>query len=242
MTEAEPVTVGTAVDRVHRAARRRSARVQRVVRARPLLCRRDGRTRRVRRRPVGRDARVQGRASGPHIVRRSRARLVPRRPTGCCPDRQAEWDEWAAREYAATPPDRLFAGRDHIHTAVYRFAHDARADDAPVPATALDHGFAGVIAVATTGEASPVTEALLGPDLPLALAFDPERTILTTTEPNPHRLVLGFSRDRSAAGVGTRRTGAGRPARCRVREPVPAHDPRHRRVRRRTVTRRIVGR
>ena len=35
------------------------------------------------------------------------------------PGTQAEWDDWAARAYAATPPERLFAGREHLHTAVY---------------------------------------------------------------------------------------------------------------------------
>ncbi len=108
------------------------------------------------------------------------------------PGRQAEWDEWAAREYAATPPERLFAGRDHVHTAVYACTADARAAGAPAPATALDHGFAGLIAIATTGETSAFT-ALVGPDLPLALVFEGQRTILTTTDPDSHRLVLAFS-------------------------------------------------
>ncbi len=42
----------------------------------------------------------------------------------------------------------MFVGRDHIHTAVYRYCCEVRADDAPSAAVALDHGFAGVIAVA----------------------------------------------------------------------------------------------
>ena len=69
------------------------------------------------------------------------------------PGMQAAWDEWAAAEYAKTPADRLFAARDHIHTAMYRFRWDARTEDAPPPATALDHGFAGVIAIASVAPA-----------------------------------------------------------------------------------------
>jgi hypothetical protein len=108
------------------------------------------------------------------------------------PDRQAEWDDWAAREYAATPPDRRFAGRDHVHTGVYRFAGDARTDGAPAPATALDHGFAGLIEIATTGDADAVAREIVGSDVPLAMWFDADRTIMTTSAPPPHRLVLAF--------------------------------------------------
>ena len=35
--------------------------------------------------------------------------------------------------------------------------------------------------------------ALVGPDLPLALVFEAQRTILTTTDPDSHRLVLAFT-------------------------------------------------
>jgi len=37
------------------------------------------------------------------------------------PGKQAEWDEWVGREMATIAAEgRLFAGRDHVHTAVYR--------------------------------------------------------------------------------------------------------------------------
>ncbi len=105
---------------------------------------------------------------------------------------QEEWDDWAVRAYAATPPERLFAGREHMHTAVYGCDWDVRADGAPPPATALDHGFAGVIAVATTGDAHEWVDALVGPDLPLAVGFDPQRVIMSSANPEPHTLVLAF--------------------------------------------------
>ena len=105
---------------------------------------------------------------------------------------QGEWDDWAAGAYAATPPERLFAGREHLHTAVYGYDWDLRAANAPPPATALDHGFSGVIAIATTGDPRDWADDLAGPDLPLVVGFDPQRVIMSSASPGPHALVLGF--------------------------------------------------
>ena len=112
------------------------------------------------------------------------------------PDRQAEWDEWSAREYARTPPDRLFAGRDHVHTGIYRFVFDLRTEGAPPPATALDHGFAGVVEVG--GNADEVEEwahHVLGPDVPLVMVFASQRTVLSDLNPGDHYVALGFCPD-----------------------------------------------
>jgi hypothetical protein len=108
------------------------------------------------------------------------------------PGMQGEWDDWAARAYAATPPERLFAGREHLHTAVYAYDWDRRAGNAPPPATALDHGFQGVVAIATTGDPREWVDDLVDPDLPLAVGFDPQRVIMSSANPEPHTLVLGF--------------------------------------------------
>jgi hypothetical protein len=105
---------------------------------------------------------------------------------------QAEWDEWATRAYAATPPERLFAGREHLHTAVYECDWDVRTEGAPPPATALDHGFAGLVAIATTGDAREWVDDLVRPDLPLAVGFEPRRVIMSAANPGAHTLVLGF--------------------------------------------------
>jgi hypothetical protein len=114
------------------------------------------------------------------------------------PGMQATWDDWAATQYRAMTDDRRFAGRDHLHTAVHRFVGDARVHDAPPPAVALDHGFAGVVAVATTAGVDAATvwaRALVCPEVPLATAFAPDRVIMSETNPEPYALVLGFVED-----------------------------------------------
>ncbi len=87
---------------------------------------------RVLGRALGRDARVQGGAT-----RRTRRGSAIRRAARTSAtvwlleDKQAEWDAWVAREMESlrTQARRMFAGRDHLHTAVYRFRgeHCARA-------------------------------------------------------------------------------------------------------------------
>jgi hypothetical protein len=111
------------------------------------------------------------------------------------PGMQAEWDEWAARQYAAMPPERLFEGREHLHTALYRYAWDVRAEAAPAPATALDHGFAGVIVIATSAPAERWSQTVVAADAPLAVGFVPERVIMTTTNPGPYSLTIVFCAD-----------------------------------------------
>jgi hypothetical protein len=113
------------------------------------------------------------------------------------PGMQPAWDEWAAAEYARTPPERLFAARDHIHTSVYRYLWDIRTEDAPPPATALDHGFAGVIAIASLAPSDWLTDwahRALANDMHLLLAFASSRTIMSTTDAVDHVLLLGFCR------------------------------------------------
>jgi len=109
---------------------------------------------------------------------------------------QAEWDAWvgAQMERLRAEPDRMFAGRDHLQTGVYRFVQECRADRGVSVATAIDHPFAGVVLLAVPpGAAAPTAAALVHDDVPTVAAFVPERTILTTTEPPAHELVLGFT-------------------------------------------------
>jgi hypothetical protein len=112
-------------------------------------------------------------------------------------DKQAEWDTWVAREMdGLRAQNRMFAGRDHIHTAVYRYCCEVHGEGAPTAAVALDHGFAGVIAIAAPrGADSAETWAreIVGPELPVVVGFTPERVILSQAEPPPHALVLGFT-------------------------------------------------
>jgi len=102
--------------------------------------------------------------------------------------KQAEWNEWVGREMAPiAAQDRLFPGRDHVHTAVYRRIWEAGAVDAIV---ALDRGFAGAIVVADE-HAAPRLD-LEEADLPAAVGLRLERTIVSDVDPPPHELVLGL--------------------------------------------------
>jgi hypothetical protein len=111
------------------------------------------------------------------------------------PGRQEEWDEWIGREYGAMPPERLFTARDHLQTAVYDYAWDVRADGAPMPATALDHGFAGVVMCAWTAyePARAWADFIVSSEAPLVLGFTAGRTIISNTDPPEHTLVLAFT-------------------------------------------------
>jgi hypothetical protein len=110
---------------------------------------------------------------------------------------QAEWDGWVSRqmEQLRAEPDRMFAGRDHVQTGVYRFEREASVGGGVSAATALDHPHPGVVALATEpGSGASVAAAILGSELMTAAVFAPERVILTQAEPPAHDLVLGFTR------------------------------------------------
>jgi len=111
-------------------------------------------------------------------------------------DTQDEWDAWVGRrmERLRAEPGRMFAGRDHIHTAVYRFGVEARAGDGVSAATALDHPFDGVIAIAAApGDGGEIASSFVGPGHATAAVFARERVILASAEPPAHDLVLGFT-------------------------------------------------
>jgi len=102
------------------------------------------------------------------------------------PGKQAEWDAWVAHEMETIADEgRLFAGRDHVHTAVYTCVWQAGPVDAVV---ALDRGFAGAI-VAASEVAAPRL------DLPAAIGLRLERTVVSQVDPPPHELVLGLCAD-----------------------------------------------
>ena len=117
------------------------------------------------------------------MVRRSGARLVPH-TVWLLEDKQAEWDAWVARadgDAARPRPDR------HVRRAaitstprVYGFRGEHVPTSARLgTATALDHPFAGVIAIAAdaydSGGLSVVRE-IAGPEIPVVAVFVPERT------------------------------------------------------------------
>jgi hypothetical protein len=114
------------------------------------------------------------------------------------PGAQAAWDEWVEQTYASMPPERRFVGRDHVHTAVYRYLWDTGTEDAPPPATALDHGYNGVIAIASLAPSNWLAEwarSVLSNRMNLILAMASKRTIMSDAAPDDHVMLLGFCRD-----------------------------------------------
>lgn len=109
---------------------------------------------------------------------------------------QSEWDSWVHNQMDVLrrQPDRMFTGRDHLHTAVYRFMSEERTASGVSAATALDHPFVGVAAIAVPPGVGPeLATAIVGPQMPTAVTFTPARVILGDVDPPPHDLVLGFS-------------------------------------------------
>jgi hypothetical protein len=111
---------------------------------------------------------------------------------------QSEWEAWVSRQMESLreQPDRLFAGRDHLHTAVYRFVDEDRAEGGLSAATALDRRSGGLIALAApVGRGAECAHAIASPELPTVAVFTAERVIMTGTNPPPHDLVLGFTHE-----------------------------------------------
>jgi hypothetical protein len=99
------------------------------------------------------------------------------------PGKQGEWDAWVAAEMETIAAEgRLFPGRDHVHTAVYRFVEQSGPVDAIV---ALDRDCPGVVVAAVERDVPRL-------ELPAVVVLELERTILSAAEPGGHRLVLGF--------------------------------------------------
>jgi hypothetical protein len=99
------------------------------------------------------------------------------------PGKQAEWDAWVGREMEAIAAEgRLFPGREHVHTAVYRFVAATGKRPAIV---ALDAGGAGVLA----------STQPLGVDAPVTVTLALERTIISSADPSAHELVFAFCDD-----------------------------------------------
>ena len=115
------------------------------------------------------------------------------------PGKQAEWDAWVAHEMEAiVAAGRMFAHREHIQTGVYRFV--AATGEIPA-AMALAHGFGGVIV--TAGATATTTLAT-----PACVHLTLDRTILSSCEPGPHVLTLGFCDDPCGVFAATDLAGA----------------------------------
>jgi hypothetical protein len=113
------------------------------------------------------------------------------------PSSQPAWDEWVAGQMDVLGTEgRMFAGRDHLHTAVYEFLWEVAAADGPPACVALDRGYPGVIAIAGIGddrEAEAWIADLVGERVPLVVALRRQRMLVSTLgEPAPHWLLLAF--------------------------------------------------
>jgi hypothetical protein len=125
------------------------------------------------------------------------------------PGKQAEWDEWVAREMETIAAQgRLFAGRDHVHTAVYECVSRSGVVDATV---ALECGFPGAIVVAAESNL-PRLESR-DSDTAAVIELQLTRTIVSQAEPAPHDLLFALcERDPLATFAARRELFDGRDA------------------------------
>jgi hypothetical protein len=111
-------------------------------------------------------------------------------------DTRDEWEAWVTRQMQTLrdAPGRMFAGRDHIQTGMYRFLGEWRAGAGVSAATAIDHPYAGVVLLAVSpGETAATAAALVGDLVPTVVAFTLDHPLLTTVEAPDYELVLGFT-------------------------------------------------
>jgi hypothetical protein len=112
------------------------------------------------------------------------------------PGAQPVWDAWVAGQMETLRnEDRMFAGRDHLHTAVYEYLWEIAAVDGPPACVALDRGFPGVIAIAAAADDSDAESwaGFVGEEVPLLVALRRQRMLVSTLgELESHLLVLAF--------------------------------------------------
>ena len=174
------------------------------------------------------------RPAGGDVVRRPARAARSSRRCGCSTARRrsgtrgsrARWKSCAPSPTACSP------GRDHLHTAVYRFAGERRAPRAACrrrPRSTIRSR--GLVAIAVpAGDGPACAAAIVGPELPVALPCSrPERVILAerrAAAARPRaRLHAGRSARRVAragrAGARRRFRASGSRARSSVRSPAP---------------------
>jgi hypothetical protein len=125
------------------------------------------------------------------------------------PGTEADWNAWVGAQMQTLFADgRTFAGRDHLHTAMYEYAWDVGIADAPPAAFVLDRRFGGVIAIAVAGEENDTerwARDIVAPELPVVVALRRERVLMSVLDDvAPHTLMLAFV-DGDALDVWNRR-------------------------------------
>jgi hypothetical protein len=112
------------------------------------------------------------------------------------PGEQATWDAWVVEQMKVLTAQggRMFAGRDHVHSAIYRAAGESRRDPDAPGALALDRNYDGVIAVAVSTDDDRDRWNRVLASCPVTVTMARERLVLSILDPQPadHTLLLGF--------------------------------------------------
>lgn len=121
---------------------------------------------------------------------------------------QERWDDWVPGRMAELVDEgRMFAARDHIHTAVYRRSWAVRQPSGPPIEVALDRHYAGLIVLAVDrgqlhdlGAIETWHRELVAavPALDVSVGLTQERFVLSSLEqpaddPERHVLLLAFT-------------------------------------------------
>ncbi|MDQ1533850.1 MAG: hypothetical protein QOF28_1611, partial [Actinomycetota bacterium] len=107
------------------------------------------------------------------------------------------WDAWVGAQMETFVADgRMFAGRDHLHTAVYGYAREVGIAEAPSAPMVLDRRFPGVVAIAVTGgedDTERWARAIVAPELPVVVTLRREQVLVSVLDNvAPHVLMLAF--------------------------------------------------
>jgi hypothetical protein len=112
------------------------------------------------------------------------------------PGAQVAWDAWIPTQMdALVAADRMFAGRDHLHTAVYDFVWSVERPAVGPPSLALTAAHRGVIVIALTGDddVRDWSAARLDAEVPTIVNLRRSRLLVSTLgEPADHSLLLVF--------------------------------------------------
>jgi hypothetical protein len=115
------------------------------------------------------------------------------------PGAQAAWDAWVPGQMdALVAANRMFPGRDHLHTAVYDFLWSVERPAVSPPSLALTAPHRGMIAIALTGDDDARDWALarLDAEIPTIVALRRSRLLVSVLDDvGDHTLLLAFVTD-----------------------------------------------
>jgi hypothetical protein len=113
------------------------------------------------------------------------------------PGAQAGWDAWVDGQMETLRrQERMFTGRDHLHTAVYGYCWELGTATAGPACVALNSGYPGLVAIALRGDDNIDAESwtgFVGEKVPLLVALRRRQILVSTLgEPEAHSLLLAF--------------------------------------------------